>query len=52
MKHAGKILVLLMGASFFWLAQFATGFSQFLGYLWGSLLMLTLVLNWNRATKD
>ena len=52
MKHAGKALVLAMAASFIWLAQTASGFAQFLAYLWGILLFASLVLNWNRATKD
>lgn len=52
MKHAGKVLVLLMAGTYIWLAQTATGFIQFLGYLWGILLLVSLVLNWNRATKN
>lgn len=52
MKYAGRMVVLAMASTFLWLAQTASGFAQFLGYLWGSLLMLSLVLNWNRATKD
>ena len=52
MKYAGRFIVLVMAATFLWLAQTATGFVQFLGYLWGGLLLVSLALNWNRATKD
>lgn len=52
MKLASRILVIVMAASFLWLAQTATGLAQVLGYLWGGLLMLSLVLNWSGATKD
>lgn len=52
MKYAGRIVVLVMAGTFLWLAQTATGFVQFLGYLWGGLLLVSLALNWNRGTKD
>lgn len=52
MKYAGRIMVLVMAATFLWLAQTASGFAQFLGYLWGGLLIISLALNWSRASKD
>jgi hypothetical protein len=52
MKHIGKVLILLMAATYIWLAQTADGFVQFLGYLWGILLFVSLALNWTRASKD
>ena len=52
MHHIGKVLILLMAGTYIWLAQTATGIIQFLGYLWGILLIVSLVLNWSRATKD
>ena len=52
MKYAGRFIVMMMAATFLWLAQSAGGFVQFLGYLWGGLLIISLALNWRSASKD
>lgn len=51
-SNLAKAIILAMAATFLLLAPQAHPVLQFLGYLWGILLIVALVLNWNSAAKD
>lgn len=51
-KFAANLIVLAMATTFLLMAMALSGALAVIGYVWGGLLAIVVIVNWSRVSKN